>query len=111
MRKWWFRLGCKLFGHLGLVRQWEWRKSTNMWSQRPIWTCVRCQHDIENPPVGVQLYAMMRPDTSQLNIPPSIDVIRVRVIGLDFLYPIDYTQDIYYESQENKNKSSVSDTV
>lgn len=47
LRAWWTRLRCRVFGHTGVFRQWEWKPTHPQWKERTdAWTCVRCGEDV-----------------------------------------------------------------
>lgn len=59
------RLWCKLFGHPGVYRQWEWSGLRPHWQERSdAWTCARCGMDVSAVDTAhrrVRWYRMARP--------------------------------------------------
>jgi hypothetical protein len=88
---WIRRTTCAIFGHNGVVREWEWAHSTPLWIPRESWTCVRCRQEFDTPPRNVPQYAMDRP---QINMDKykelCVGTIRLRAKTLDTLRLISY---------------------
>jgi len=56
------RLQCKIFGHPGVFREWEWKANHPQWKEREdAWTCIRCLSELEQLPLGVLSYFVSRP--------------------------------------------------
>lgn len=55
-------LQCMLFGHPGVFREWEWKPTAPLWKERQdAWTCIRCQSELIDIPVGKPSYMVTRP--------------------------------------------------
>lgn len=58
----WNKLCCRIAGHPGVCREWEWLGTRPRWEERTdAWTCIRCQTDIPNPDSTLPRYATNRP--------------------------------------------------
>lgn len=56
------RLQCRLFGHPGVFREWEWRPTSPEWKERDdAWTCIRCRGEMSEVPAGSTSYLVARP--------------------------------------------------
>lgn len=56
------RLRCRVFGHPGVYRQWEWTAMRPEWRERSdAWTCVHCMADIVDVERSMPRYHMKRP--------------------------------------------------
>lgn len=56
------RLQCRVLGHPGVFREWEWKPSQPQWTEREdAWTCVRCLSELSQIPLGATSYLVARP--------------------------------------------------
>lgn len=56
------RMLCRIVGHPGVYRQWEWYANNPMWVERTdAWSCIRCEADIPTPPTTLPHYKVARP--------------------------------------------------
>lgn len=62
MMMWWARLYCRIMGHPGVFREWEWKPTQPQWQERQdAWTCIQCQSEFPSVPLGATSYIVSRP--------------------------------------------------
>jgi hypothetical protein len=62
MFRWLRRMYCRVFGHSGFYREWEWSGRYPAWKERDdAWTCIRCHREVSSPREGAMLYRVPRP--------------------------------------------------
>jgi hypothetical protein len=58
----WRWLQCRVTGHPGVFRQWEWKPAAPQWREREdAWTCIRCDAEFPSIPLGATSYIVARP--------------------------------------------------
>lgn len=59
---WWQRWYCRMTGHPGVFREWEWKPTHPQWRERQdAWTCIRCRAEVPSVPLGSIEYFVARP--------------------------------------------------
>lgn len=62
MMAFWSRLRCRISGHPGVFRRWEWRLSAPGWKEvTDQWTCIRCEQEMLDIPSTMPRYRVRRP--------------------------------------------------
>lgn len=60
--QWWRRVQCRMTGHPGVFREWEWKPTRPQWQERDdAWICVRCGTELPAIPLGATTYLVARP--------------------------------------------------
>lgn len=71
-QQWFVKLLCRLFGHPGVFRQWEWLPTAPQWKLRvDAWTCIRCESDVMEVASNTICYVVDRPQLDS----PAVDLI------------------------------------